>query len=132
MPRERQRTSLVIGPSSSGLRRTLDPAAWVVLEEMLLRSTAVGVHRVVRVSVRSLAGSLGLAKDTAARAIRRLRAAGLVDGVQQRTAAGAFGIGVYVITIHPDVISVKMAKAVKPSPRGLVVEAGQLPLSLEA
>ena len=131
MLRERQNTSLVIGPASSGLRRTLDPAAWMVLEEMLLRSTAVGAHRVARVSVRSLAGSLGLAKDTAARAIRRLRAAGFVGGVQQRTAAGVFDTGVSVITVSPEIIAIKPLSA-KPPRSPVEVRAWQLPLALDS
>ena len=60
--------SLVIGSAGGRVRRALGPTAWTVLEEMLLRSTAVGERRVARVSVRSLARSLGMAKDTAARA----------------------------------------------------------------
>jgi hypothetical protein len=130
VPGEQRNTSLVICPPSSGLRRTLDPAAWVVLEEMLLRSTAVGAHRVARVSVRSLAGSLGLAKDTAARAIRRLRAAGVVSGAQQRTAAGAFDTGIYVITVSPEIIAVKTLSA-KPLRSPVQACESQLPLALQ-
>ena len=43
-----------------------------MLEELLLRSNGTANECVARVSVRSLAASLGLAKDTAARASRML------------------------------------------------------------
>ena len=62
--------SIVVGGESSELRRALGPTSWVVLEELLLRSNGTSDECVARVSVRSLAASLGLAKDTAARAIR--------------------------------------------------------------
>ena len=88
--------SIVVGAASSELRRALGPTSWVVLEELLLRSHGTTDECVACVSVRSLAASLGLAKDTAARAIRRLRDAGLVTVAQQRTEAGIFDTGSYV------------------------------------
>jgi DNA-binding transcriptional regulator YhcF (GntR family) len=103
----------------------------VVLEEMMLRSTVVGERRVVRISVRTLAGALGMAKDTAARAVRRLRAADVVTGVQQRSAAGVFDTGVYVITVSPEIIAVKSSRA-KPLRSAVQVRASQLPLALES
>ena len=80
----------------------------------MLRSTVVGERRVARASVRSLARSLGVAKDTAARAIRRLRVAGVVIGAQQRTASGVFDTGVYVITVPSEVLTVKTTTTAKP------------------
>ena len=50
-------------------------------------------------SVRSLAAQLGLAKDTVARALVRLRLAGLVDASQSRTATGVYATGCYTLTI---------------------------------
>jgi hypothetical protein len=123
---------VLIGPSASGLRRSLGPTAWTVLEEMLLRSTAAGERRVARVSVRSVARSLGLAKDTAARAIRRLRDDDVVTTIQRRTASGVFDAGVYAITIPPDVISVKRIAVVKPRRSAGASSEAQLPLALEA
>jgi hypothetical protein len=125
-------SSLLIGPSSSRLRRSLTPTAWVVLEELLMCSTTAGDHRVARVSVRSLARSLGLAKDTVASAIRRLRAAGLVSGAQQRAVGGVFDTGVYVITIPPDLVSVQRITVVKPRRSVVASSEAQLPLALEA
>jgi hypothetical protein len=128
---EQSPRALVIGSSSIALRRRLGPTAWVVLEEMMLRSTVVGERRVVRISVRTLAGALGMAKDTAARAVRRLRAADVVTGVQQRSAAGVFDTGVYVITVSPEIIAVKSSRA-KPLRSAVQVRASQLPLALES
>jgi hypothetical protein len=109
---ERSPRVLLVGASSIGLRRMLGPTAWMVLEELMLRSTLVGERRVARVSIRTLAGSLGMAKDTAARAVRRLRAGGVVSGVQQRTAAGVFDTGVYLITVSAEILAVKTSSAV--------------------
>jgi DNA-binding transcriptional MocR family regulator len=103
----------------------------MVLEDLMLRSTTVGERRVARVSIRSLAGSLGMAKDTAARALRRLRSAGVVTGVQQRTAAGVFDTGIYLISVSPEVLVVKMSSA-KPAPSAARGRQSQLPLALES
>ena len=91
--------SIVVGAASSELRRALGPTSWAVLEEMLLRSHGTTDECVACVSVRSLAASLGLAKDTAARAIRRLRDCGFVTVAQRRTDAGIFDTGTYVIAL---------------------------------
>ena len=93
--------SVVVGAAASDLRRALGPTSWLVLEELLLCSNGTADECVARVSVRSLAASLGIAKDTAARAIRRLRESDLVTVAQQRTDAGIFDTGTYVITL-PD------------------------------
>jgi hypothetical protein len=131
VPHDPHVVSLVIGPQASGFRRKLSPAAWMVLEEMVLRSTAVGDCRIARVSVRSLAGSLGMAKDTVLRAIGRLRAAGVVTGVQQRTAAGVFDTGVYVITVCSEILAVRSSSA-KPPRRVVQGRQSQLALALES
>ncbi len=60
------------------MRARLGPTAWVVLEELLLRADPAGQ---VGEGVRGLAAGLGLDKDTVARGLRRLRAAGLVTVV---------------------------------------------------
>ncbi len=58
------------------MRARLGPTAWLVLEELLLRGDGRGW---VGEGVRGLAAGLGLDKDTVARGLRRLRAAGLVS-----------------------------------------------------
>jgi DNA-binding transcriptional MocR family regulator len=128
--------ALLVGSSSTALRRRLGPTAWMVLEEIALRSTVIGERRVARVSIRTLAGSLGIAKDTAARAVRSLRAAGVVTGAQQRTAGGVFDTGIYTITVDPEILTVKPSSAspssARPRPSEAPSRVSQLPLELEA
>lgn len=90
---------LVLTAESAELRRQLGPTAWVVFEELLLASTGTGDACVASVSVRSLASRLGLAKDTVARALVRLRRTGLVTAHQSRTTSGVFATGCYTLTI---------------------------------
>jgi DNA-binding MarR family transcriptional regulator len=63
----------------AGARRQLGPLAWTVLEALLLdvNDDADGVP-IVHTSLRSLAGELGLDKDTVGRALARLGQAGVV------------------------------------------------------
>ena len=125
--------SVVVGAASSDLRRTLGPTSWVVLEELLLRSSGTADECVACVSVRSLAASLGLAKDTAARAIRRLRETGLVTVAQQRTDAGSFDTGTYVIAM-PEGVSLTASPPATPQPRARVGrrDFSQLSLAIES
>ena len=90
---------LVLTGESRALRRRLDPAAWMVFEELLLASTVTGDGCVASVSIRALADRLGLAKDTVARALGRLRRHGLVTAHQSRTKAGVFATGSYLLTV---------------------------------
>lgn len=94
---------LVVTAGSVELRRRLGPTAWVVFEELVLVSTGPGEGCVASVSIRTLAGRLGLAKDTVARAIARLRRAGLVTAHQSRTDTGVFATGSYTLTIPPSI-----------------------------
>ena len=107
------RRSIVIEPTVSGLRRELGPTTWVVLEEMLLCSTGDAACCTTAVSIRNLGASLGLAKDTVARAIRRLQAAGIVTAVPSRTPAGTFAAGAYRIAI-PRAIAVEQTHTSEP------------------
>lgn len=90
---------LVLDTDTAELRRRLGPTAWVVFEELLLASTGPNEACHASVSVRSLAARLGLAKDTVARALIRLRRVGLVSNCQSRSAAGTFSTGIYQLTI---------------------------------
>ncbi|MEP7112808.1 MAG: hypothetical protein ABI862_06055 [Ilumatobacteraceae bacterium] len=105
MPAESALQCVSVGAAASELRRALGPTSWMFLEELLLRSSGPADACVAQVSVRTLAASLGLAKDTAGRAIRRLRYAGLVTDAQQRTDGGVFDAGIYRIAV-PDCITV--------------------------
>ena len=133
MPVESTLRSVVVGAAASELRRDLGPASWMVLEELLLRSTGPADACVARVSIRALAASLGLAKDTVGRAIRRLRSAGLVTVLQPRTDAGIFDTGTYLIAV-PDCIKVN-APTPSTRPRRARVEPrhfSQLSLAIES
>lgn len=95
---------VVVTGEASELRRRLGPTAWVVFEELLLASTGPETGCGASVSVRSLAASLGLAKDTVARALVRLRAAGLVAVTQSRSTGGVFAAANYELQIPTGII----------------------------
>ncbi|MEO8265758.1 MAG: hypothetical protein ABI706_09650 [Ilumatobacteraceae bacterium] len=125
--------SIVVAFEGSALRRDLGPTSLMMLEELLLRSTGPADACVARVSIRALAASLGLAKDTAGRAIRRLRDAGLVRAAQQRTVAGSFDTGTYRIAV-PDCISLTAPTAaeLQPHRRSIRRDSSQLSLAIES
>ena len=89
------RRAIVLGPRAHELRAYLGPTAWAALEEMMQRSTGDGDQVPSQVSIRSLAFSLALAKDTVARAVRRLRDLGVIAAAQARSASGVFEAGSY-------------------------------------
>ena len=132
MPADAASTSVVVAGAASELRRALGPTSWMVLEELLLHSTGPADGCVASVSVRALAASLGLAKDTVGRAIRRLRYAGLVTVAQQRTVAGIFDTGTYLIAV-PDCITIAPTPST-PLPRARVDHRhfSQLSLAIES
>ena len=125
--------SVVVGAAASELRRALGPTSWMVLEELLLCSTGPADSCVACVSVRALAAALGLAKDTVGRAICRLRYAGLVTVVQQRTDAGIFDTGTYLIAV-PDCITLNAPTQSTRLPRARVDrrDFSQLSLAIES
>ena len=100
---------LVLGTESSGLRRTLGPMSWVALEALAARSREIDGRLVADVSVRSLAGELGVAKDTAARALGVLRDAGLIVAAQARGVRGRFAGGCYVVMLPADTLAAQNA-----------------------
>ncbi|MGB7880467.1 MAG: hypothetical protein WBL31_17005, partial [Ilumatobacteraceae bacterium] len=135
-----ERRALVLGPRAHELRAFVGTTAWSVLEEMMQRSTGDGDHIVAQVSIRSLASSLGLAKDTVARAVRRLSDLGVVAAVQTRSDSGVFDAGSYRLAIpaeclslaclsQPPALSSARPPAVPPSSARR--SSGQLALSLE-
>lgn len=99
MPAEPAGRNVVLTTGASGVRRALAPTAWMVLEELLLRSNGFGGEFIADESVRALGRSLGLSKDTVARAIRQLHGAGLVTVSQRRTGIGRFESGSYVLAL---------------------------------
>lgn len=132
MPDEVTTRSVLVGPASNETRRALGPTSWVVLEELLLQSADTKGEYVARASVRSLAESLGLAKDTVARAVCRLRDSGLVTVAQQRTNTGIFATSTYFIVL-PDGISVSVPAIVAPQSCARVGrrDSSQLSLAIE-
>jgi hypothetical protein len=83
-------------------QRRHDPGrtlAQMVLEEMMQAATGSGAGLVAEVSVRSLAGSLGLAKGTVTRAVRRPRDVGVIEVEQRRSERGVFQAGVYRLAV---------------------------------
>lgn len=92
MTRPKPRTdrhSIVIGPDTTEVIRTLGQTAWVVLIHLYGSPTAAS--RSVEASTRTLATDIGLSKDTGARALRTLRDAGLINVDTARTELGRFG-----------------------------------------
>jgi DNA-binding transcriptional ArsR family regulator len=103
---------VIVGPGARDVVVRLGPVAWVVLERMAQQAMADGDDLVVCASVRSLAAELGLAKDTVAWALRRLRRAGLVEFVGER-----FERGSYRLTVPADVLRVDDSVRGSRSPR---------------
>jgi hypothetical protein len=108
---------IVLDARAGDVRRGVGPTAWAVLEELLARSVGAGRLCEAAATTRSLAGGLGVSKDTVARALCRLRHAGVVvDVVQDRTTAGVYGAGRYVIAV-PAGITLSDPATGAPSPR---------------
>lgn len=75
----RTATTITLGPSSRALRRELGVLAWGVLEDVAFDTRLDHRGRAVAItSVRRVAANLGINKDTAARALARLGAVGLL------------------------------------------------------
>lgn len=84
------------GHHTDALRRQLGPTAWCALE-CLVERAGTGTFAVA--SVRSLATQLGVAKNTANRAIGTLVRAGLIEAMQGRGTDGQYRPGSYRIVI---------------------------------
>ncbi len=81
------------------LRRSLGPTAWAVLGDVCMdaESDDAGIQ-VAATSARRVGDHLGIAKDTAARALRRLTAAGILRRRPQVAGpAGQFTRGTYEV-----------------------------------
>lgn len=99
MARPAPEPSLVIGARARDLRRSVGLIAWAALEELVLDATPQPRRGLsTQASARVLAARLGVSKDTAAHALRRLASAGLVRREDHRDAnRGVFARSVYVI-----------------------------------
>jgi len=91
--------SLVIAASARTLRCALGLTAWAALEELVLDAAPQARGTLsTQASARVLAARLGVSKDTAAAALRRLASVGLVRREDHRDATrGVFARSVYVI-----------------------------------
>jgi hypothetical protein len=98
--------TVTIGSAAAGLRRALGPAAWCALEVVATTpSDGDDDPWTVRSSVRSIASRMGVATNTAQRALAVLRDEGLIASAQGRGDAGRFGNSAYRLTIDADVMS---------------------------
>jgi DNA-binding transcriptional ArsR family regulator len=103
-----------------------------VFEEMLLRSTPERGERIAQVSVRSMAAALGVAKDTVARALNRLRDAGLVTPAQPKSERGLFEAGSYVIDVPEGLTLSSMELGPQARTHKAAPDTGQLTLGIES
>jgi hypothetical protein len=99
---EPTRRPVVVRPAAAHLRRVLDAGSWVLLEELLARSVGDTESSVTTASIRDLAGSLGVAKDTIGRDVARLRSHGLLTVAQSRAGDGVFSSTSYRISVPAD------------------------------
>jgi hypothetical protein len=82
---------LIESPEVTALRRRVGPVAWCALEVLLARRRRSGDGFVVEASVRLVAGELAVATNTAQRALKTLRSAGVIEPAQARGTGGRFG-----------------------------------------
>jgi DNA-binding transcriptional MocR family regulator len=92
---------LVLGERATEARRQVGPSAWAALE--VLAAAADDDGRAVG-SIRDIAAELGVSKNAAHRALRRLVEAGLVAPVQTRSGGGCFETGAYRLDLPADVL----------------------------
>jgi DNA-binding transcriptional ArsR family regulator len=99
MPRERRR--LVIDLDTAALVRTqFGPTGWLVLEAIAAHASPGRGVVEVRCSSRSVAGMVGVSKDSVARALRCLTGAGLVERVDHREErSGRFSSTTYLVDL---------------------------------
>jgi DNA-binding IclR family transcriptional regulator len=92
-------SEIAVGAAAIGVIRRVGPTGWTVLTALALDADRAAGHPGVRTSVRLLAAQLVLDKDTVARALLRLRRAGLVAHEPRR-----FAPGFYRLTISPAIV----------------------------
>lgn len=125
---------IALGSEAAPLRRCLGPLAWCALEHLVAASTTGPDGRTVDAPVRALATELGVAKNTAHRALAALAEAGVIDPEHRRRDDGTYRPTRYRLHLSPDVLDVtpttKTRRANQPSPPAddTTVEPAQLSL----
>ena len=94
-------TRLVLGEGANAVRREVGPTSWAALE--VLAALGDGDGPAVA-SVRHVADELGISKNAAHRAIRRLVDAGFVGPLQERSPDGRFLVGSYRLEVPADAL----------------------------
>jgi IclR-like helix-turn-helix domain-containing protein len=97
--------TVVLGAGAPALRRRLGPLAWCALEALHQLATLTDDALIADVSLQTLAVELGVAKNTAHRALKTLRGAGLIEHDQARAAAGLFDTSRYRLDVADDVLT---------------------------
>jgi DNA-binding transcriptional ArsR family regulator len=96
--------AVTIGAAAGDVRLAVGPLAWCALEVLAAVPAVDGERWVVRSSVRDVAARLGVAPNTAQRALGVLREAGLVTATQDREHGGRFGGTAYRLTVDESVL----------------------------
>ncbi len=92
---------LVLTEQALAVRTTLEPTAWIVLEQLAMRAIHVDGQVVAEQSARTVADSVGRSKDAVARALRQLTDAGLIErGESRHGFSGRFTGGHYVVDLR--------------------------------
>jgi len=113
--RRQRRRSLLLGPMADETRRSLGPLAWAALETLVTDSRPIGDVAVADTSVRQLADRLGVAKNTAHRALTALRCAGFIEPLQSRSTSGQFASGSYRLAVAPSILRLAAEVSTVPS-----------------
>jgi hypothetical protein len=93
----------VDGGEVAALRRRVGPVAWCALEALVARGRVRGDGIVVEASVRAVAVELAVATNTAQRALKTLRSAGIIELAQARGAGGRFGATTYRLHLPAEI-----------------------------
>jgi hypothetical protein len=96
---------VTIGPAAGDVRRAIGLTAWCALELLAATPAENGEPWVVHSSVRDVAERLGVAPNTAQRALAALRDVGLISAIQGRERAGRFASSAYRLTIDTSVLT---------------------------
>lgn len=96
--------TVTIGRAAADVRRAIGPTPWCALEVLAATPADDGAPWVVRSSVRAVAARVGVATNTAQRALSALRGAGLITAMQDREYGGRFGRTAYRLTVDSSVL----------------------------